>query len=79
MKKRVMALLLCVLLILPVMPAANAAFTDISDPATNLAAATLQGLGIVAGTSANNFTPNNSLTRAEACTLIINTMGFPIR
>lgn len=76
MKKRIFALLLCAVLILPALPAANAAFTDISDPETSLAAATLQGLGIVAGTSANSFTPNNSLTRAEACALIINTMGL---
>ena len=76
MKKRITALLLCALLILPAMPAADAAFTDISDPETAVAAAALQGLGIVAGTSANSFTPNNSLSRAEACALLINTKGL---
>lgn len=76
MKKRLTALLLCVLLILPVLPVAQASFDDISDPEVSLAATNLRGLGIVAGTSANNFTPNNSLTRAEACALIINTMDI---
>ena len=71
-----MALLVCVLLILPVLPAAQASFDDITDPEVSLAATNLRGLGIVAGTSANSFTPNNSLTRAEACALIINTMGI---
>lgn len=71
-----MALLLCALLILPALPAAQASFDDITDPQVSQAATTLRGLGIVAGTSANNFTPNNSLTRAEACALIINTMGL---
>lgn len=76
MKKRISALLLCALLILTALPATRAAFDDVADPEVSLAATTLRGLGIVAGTSANNFTPNNGLSRAEACTLIINTMGL---
>lgn len=76
MKKRISALLLCALLILTALPTVRAAFDDITDPEVSLAATTLRGLGIVAGTSANNFTPNNALSRAEACTLIINTMGL---
>lgn len=76
MKKRITALLLCALLMLPVLPTVRASFDDITDPEVSQAATTLRGLGIVAGTSANNFTPNNSLTRAEACALIINTMGL---
>ena len=76
MKKRISALLLCALLILPTMPMAHAAFDDVTDPEVSLAATTLRGLEIVTGTSANNFTPNNGLSRAEACTLIINTMGL---
>lgn len=76
MKKRITALLLCALLILPAVPTARASFDDIADPEVSLAATNLRGLGIVAGTSADSFTPNNSLTRAEACALIINTMGL---
>lgn len=76
MNKRIFALLLCGLLILPMVPTAQAAFDDIADPEISLAATTLRGLGIVTGTSANNFTPDNGLSRAEACTLIINTMGL---
>ena len=76
MKKRISALVLCVLLVLTALPTVHAAFDDITDPQVSLAATTLRGLGIVTGTSANSFTPNNSLSRAEACTLIINTMGL---
>ncbi len=76
MKKRITALLLCALLILTALPTARAAFDDITDPEVSLAATNLRGLGIVAGTSATSFTPDKSLTRAEACALIINTMGL---
>ncbi len=76
MKKRITALLLCALLILTALPTARAAFADITDPEVSLAATNLRGLGIVAGTSATSFTPDKSLTRAEACALIINTMGI---
>jgi len=76
MKKRITALLLCALLILTALPTTRAAFADITDPEVSLAATNLRGLGIVAGTSATSFAPNNSLTRAEACALIINTMGL---
>lgn len=76
MKKQILAPLLCALLILTALPTARAAFDDITDPEVSLAATTLRGLGIVTGTSANNFTPNNALSRAEACTLIINTLGL---
>ena len=76
MMKRIAALLLSALLILPALSVSRAAFDDISDPEVSLAATNLRGLGIVSGTSANNFTPNNGLSRAEACTLIINTMGL---
>ena len=38
MKKRISALLLCALLILPALPAARAAFDDITDPEVSLAA-----------------------------------------
>ena len=76
MKKRLGALLLTAVLCAALLPRTGAAFTDITDPGTALAAATLQGMDIVTGTSATTFSPNSSLTRAEACTLIINTMGL---
>lgn len=76
MKKRLVTLVLCAALVLSTLPAAGAAFTDISDPDTALAAATLQGLGIVSGTSSATFDPNSTLTRAEACTMAVNAMGL---
>lgn len=76
MKKRIFALLLCGLLVLPTLPAAKAAFVDVGDSEVSLAATNLQGLGIVSGTSENTFEPDGSLTRAQACALIINSMGL---
>lgn len=65
MKKRLIGALLCLALCLAALPAgARAAFTDISDPDVALAAAALQGLGVVSGTSSTTFDPNGSLTRA---------------
>lgn len=55
---------------------ASAAFTDISDEETAVAAAVLQGMGIVSGTSAATFSPNGSLTRAQVCTMVVNAAGL---
>ena len=77
MKKRLIGALLCLALCLAALPAgARAAFTDISDPDVALAAAALQGLGVVSGTSSTTFDPNGSLTRAELCTMVVNAMGL---
>lgn len=76
MKKRLTALLLCVALAAGMIPAAGAAFTDISDPDTALAAAALEGLGIVSGTGSGSFDPNSTLTRAQVCVLAVNAMGL---
>ena len=40
------------------------------------AAAVLQGLGIVSGTSSTTFEPDGTLTRAELCTMAVNAMGL---
>ena len=45
-------------LCLTLMPGAGAAFTDIGDETTQLAAATLQGLGVVNGTTSTTFDPD---------------------
>ena len=76
MKKRLWIAALCLLLFLAAMPAAQAGFADVTDPEEKLAAATLQGLGIVAGTSENTFSPAGTLTRAQSCAMIVNTMGI---
>ncbi len=73
MKKTITAALLCLLLL---STAAGAAFTDIADAETAVAAATLQSLGIVSGTGGTSFSPDGTLDRAQACQLLVNTMGF---
>lgn len=73
-KRTILALLLCAVLLARSVPAAEAAFTDVSDAETSLAAATLAGLGIV--DSASSFRPNDTLTRAEACKLLVGAMGL---
>ncbi len=75
MKKRISALLLSLLLLLPAIPCAGASFTDVSGDAA-IAAATLQGLGIASGTSETTFSPDSTLTRAQACTFAVNAMGL---
>ncbi len=69
-----LAVLLCAVLALGAIPAANAAFTDIDDAETARAAATLAGLGII--DSAANYRPADSLTRAEACKMLTGAMGL---
>lgn len=64
-------------MVIPTLPlSANAAFADISDEETAIAAAVLQGMGIVNGTSAAAFSPNSSLTRAQVCTMAVNAAGL---
>ena len=74
--KKGFAVLLCLVLLGGMCPGAHGAFRDISNPEVALAAATLQGLDIVTGTGDGVFSPNGSLTRAQACTMIVNTMGL---
>ena len=77
MKKKLCSLALCLGLCLTVCPAgADAAFTDIGDETTQIAAAALQGLGVVSGTSATTFAPDSPLTRAQMCALAVNAMGL---
>ncbi len=76
MKKRFLALLLCGAAFLTAIPAASAAFTDIPDETTAVAAASLQGLGVVSGTSGTTFDPDASLTRAQLCTMVVNALGM---
>lgn len=75
MKKRISALLLSLLLLLSAIPCAGASFTDVSGDVV-IASATLQGLGIASGTSETTFSPNSTLTRAQACTFAVNAMGL---
>ena len=76
MKTKFLSLLLALSLTLALVPTAGAAFSDISDSEVALAAATLQGFGVVDGTGGGSFDPNGTLTRAQACKLIVGIMGL---
>ena len=77
MKGKLCTLSLCLALCLSLLPLrAGAAFTDIPDDATQTAAAALQGLGVVSGTSDTTFSPSETLTRAQMCTMAVNAMGL---
>ena len=74
--RRMISALAAAALCLTLMPGAGAAFTDIDDETTQLAAATLQGLGVVSGTTSTTFDPDSTLTRAQMCALAVNAMGL---
>ena len=77
MKKPLISLLLCLTLLVSAVPGARAAvFHDITDTETSVAAATLQGLGVVSGTPDGSFQPNGTLTRAQVCVMAVNMMGL---
>lgn len=75
MKKRFSALALSVLMLISMLPGARAAFYDVTGE-TAVAAAVLQGLGITTGTGTDTFSPDAALTRAQACTWAVKTMGL---
>ena len=76
MKRMILSLTLAAALCLSLVPGAGAAFTDIPDDTTQVAAATLQGLGVVSGASGATFSPNETLTRAQMCAMAVNAMGL---
>lgn len=54
---------------------AQAAFSDVTDEAVLADAEVLRMLGVTAGTGDNRFSPDETLTRAQLCTMAINLMG----
>lgn len=76
MKTKFLSLFLALSLTLALVPTTGAAFTDVSDSEVALAAATLQGLGVADGTGSGSFDPNGTLTRAQACKLIVGVLGL---
>ena len=76
MKRMISALALAAALCLSLAPGAGAAFTDISDDTTQTAAAALQGLGVMGGTSDATFSPDETLTRAQMCAMAVNALGL---
>ena len=76
MKRMISALALAAALCLSLAPGAGAAFTDISDDTTQTAAAALQGLGVMGGTSDATCSPDETLTRAQMCAMAVNALGL---
>lgn len=79
MKKRVLSLALAVLMAAALWPtaasAAPAGFTDISDAETARNVEVLRLMGIVEGDGSGAFHPNDNLTRAEFCKMVIEMIG----
>ncbi len=74
--KRIISILLAVCLMAACIPSAGAAFPDIKDDNTALAASVLASMGVVSGYEDGSFRPDASLTRAEFCKLVIVMMGL---
>ena len=76
-RKKLLSCLLAVALLAGTLALpARAAFRDIRDRDTAVAAAVLEGLGIVTGTDVGVFSPDTPLTRAQFCTLAVRAMGL---
>ena len=77
MRRRFLLLALCLALCLTALPAgAEAAFTDITDQTMATAAAALEGMGIVSGTSETTFNPTGGLSRAQLCAMLVGAVGL---
>lgn len=75
MKQRLLSLLLCSCLLCGGLAIpAPAAFTDISDPDTALAANVLSSMGLVGGVGGGRYSPDTVLTRAQFCVLMVHTL-----
>jgi len=85
MNRKLVAMLLCLTMILTSVSVVSAAsssgnaassFTDVGTGELAMATAVLQGMDVVSGTSATSFNPGGTLTRAEACTMLVKMMGL---
>lgn len=79
MKRKIISLLLALVLLVSLMPAALAAegsFTDITDEETAQAAEILRLLGVVDGVGGSKFNPAGNLKRAEFCKMAVVMMGI---
>lgn len=69
-------LLLLAFMVLAACPAAASSFTDMAQTPYEHAVSELEALHIINGYEDGTFRPDNELTRAEFCSLMINTMGL---
>lgn len=56
--------------------AVSSSFSDIQDSSTAVNADILRLMGVVSGSGDNLFTPNDNLTRAQFCVMVVNMMGL---
>lgn len=76
-KTKLLSLVLTACLLCAAVPVtAQAAFCDIPDPETALAAGVLQSMGIVSGVGQEQYSPDSVLTRAQFCVFMIHTLGL---
>lgn len=76
MNKRITLLLLLAFVVLSVCPAAASSFSDMASNKYEYAVNELEALHIVKGYEDGTFRPDEELTRAEFCSLMINTLGL---
>lgn len=75
-KRVIAALLLCVSALVLTVPAFGASsFSDVYDDTTAVNADMLRLMGVVQGAGGNNYLPNETLTRAAFCAMVVRVMG----
>lgn len=76
-RTRGLSLLLALVMLLGMIPAANAlgGFSDVSDMTTAQNIEVLQMMGVVDGVSGSSFNPTGTLTRAQFCKMAVEAMG----
>lgn len=76
-KHKILSVLLATALLCCTLPVgASAAFTDIPDRDTALAAGVLESMGIVSGVGQDRYSPDTVLTRAQFCVFLVHTLGL---
>ncbi len=77
MKKKLLSIILTLLLICgTLVNNVSAAFSDINDSDTALAASVLQSMGIVDGVGGDKYNPDSILNRAQFCALVVRMVGL---
>ncbi len=73
--KKLISVILALAALLALAVPAGASFPDIADAQTQEEVAVLQMMGVINGTSANTFSPNGALTRAQFCKMAVVLLG----
>ena len=76
MKTRLFSLFCAAALMVSLAVPAAADFSDVTDPDTALAAAALEGMGVIGGYGDGTYRPEETLTRAQFCKIAVLAMGL---